>query len=146
MYIIATFCLLGLATAQTVTDITSCITKENNLRMECNFNPIETPSPTCKFTQGDKIVASTYEKQDPTYKNRANITMMDKVCEMSLTGLPDNPQEFKCTIKQTVESSKVATVDKKTTAKCSGISVLLQEGTGLFLVLMTLPLLLSELI
>ncbi|XP_062391821.1 thy-1 membrane glycoprotein [Sardina pilchardus] len=147
MFIIATFCLLGLATSQTVTELTSCITKENNLRMECNFNPVETPGTTCKFTLGDKIVATTdaKETQDVMYKNRANATLMDKVCELSLTGLSDKPQDFKCTIKQTNESSSVATVDKKTAEKCSGISVLLQGGTGLFLVLMTLPLL-SELI
>ncbi|PWS22954.1 hypothetical protein DKP78_15690, partial [Enterococcus faecium] len=105
------------------------------------------PKPTCKFTQGDKIVATTNpaEVQDPTYKNRANITLVGDVCELSLTGLVDKPQEFKCYIKQATEAQKAATVDKKNVAKCSALSVLLQKGTGMFLVLMTLPLL-SELI
>lgn len=79
----------------------------------CTFTPPE-PKPTCKFTQGDKIVATTNpaEVQDPTYKNRANITLVGDVCELSLTGLVDKPQEFKCYIKQATEAQKAATVDK----------------------------------
>ncbi|KAL2094957.1 hypothetical protein ACEWY4_009676 [Coilia grayii] len=147
------FCLTGVAAAQTpppptITGLTSCITKEQNLKMECAFKlPTSTPAATCKFTKDDKVMGSTNAAvvPDPTYKNRANVTMKGQVCELYLNGLEDKAQDIKCVIKQNVEVSKVATVDKKMTATCSGLSVLLQKGTGLFLILFTLPLL-SELL
>ncbi|XP_042564499.1 thy-1 membrane glycoprotein isoform X2 [Clupea harengus] len=150
MNIIGTLCLLGLATAQTITDLTSCITKENNLKMECNFNPAASasPPPMCKFTQGNKIVGSTdrAEEQDATYRHRANVTIKASVCELYLTGLSDNAQDFKCTIKQTEMKDKTARVVRKEIPTCSAaLSILLQKGTGLFFIFMTLPLL-SELI
>lgn len=81
--------------------------------MECTFKPAD-PKPTCKFTEGNKIVATNYpgETQDSTYKNRANITLMGDVCTLSLTGLSDKAQEFNCLIKQAKEAQKTATVDK----------------------------------
>lgn len=112
--IMSSCCLTGLATAQTITDLTSCITKENNLKMECNFNPAASasPPPMCKFTQGNKIVGSTdrAEEQDATYRHRANVTIKASVCELYLTGLSDNAQDFKCTIKQTEMKDKTARV------------------------------------
>lgn len=152
MYAVVALCLLGLATAQNaieIKDLTACITKEQNLKMECSFMPVGAdPKPTCKFSKGGKIMGSTDSEvaPDPTYKNRANVTMpVANVCQLELTGLEDKAQEIMCVVKQTKEVNKVLSVDKKTTATCSGLSLLLQKGTALTMLLLTLPVL-SELL
>lgn len=84
--------------------------------MECSFTPVGTdPKPTCKFSKGDKIMGSTDTSisPDPTYKNRANVTMpATNVCQLDLTGLEDKAQDITCVVKQTTEVNKVLNVAK----------------------------------
>ena len=109
---------LGFASAQKVTKLTSCLTKEKNLRMDCEYElTAATPVPTCTYTQENNVVGSTdpAKIQDPTFKNRGAVAIMEGIstCRLNLTGLSDDkPKNFTCTIKQKETVSKTSTVEK----------------------------------
>lgn len=132
-------CPVGLASSQNIDTLTACLTKEQNLKMECKFTPAKSNhKPVCTYRINDKVAASTDESQakDDMYKNRATVDIKDKTCELHLTGFKSEASElYNCTITQDqpvskalhVEKSKIciyiyqvnAVVDKK--KKCSGL-------------------------
>ncbi|KAK1787792.1 hypothetical protein P4O66_016279 [Electrophorus voltai] len=142
--VLASICLLSSATAQTVMQLTGCLTKENNLKMDCSFTPAagSSPPPNCTFKTDGKVVASTDVKavQDSTFKNRATVTIVNQVCHLNLTGLADDkPKNYSCTIMQTGSGTMSTSVDKNLPT-CSAWSVLQQRGAALLLALLTFPL------
>ncbi|KAJ8401683.1 hypothetical protein AAFF_G00376540 [Aldrovandia affinis] len=145
MYLLTALCLLGFLSAQEVTELTSCLTKEKNLRMDCKYTLTDTSTkPTCDYKQGTKVMGSTDTtvKPDSTFKNRANVTLMDKMCRLSLTGFSESgAKNYTCIIKQKTAADRTALVDGKALATCSAFSTLLQTGPAL-LTVMLLPLLL----
>uniref|UniRef100_A0A8C4A5X2 Uncharacterized protein n=1 Tax=Denticeps clupeoides TaxID=299321 RepID=A0A8C4A5X2_9TELE len=134
--IVASLCLLSLSTGQQV-DLTSCITKENNLRMVCTFAP-DTPAPQCKYVQANRTVASTNstDAQDPKYKNRANVTVSGGACLLTLTGLPDVTQQFTCIIRATQRAETTATVDKNALGTCSSAAILQSSAAPLLILIL----------
>ncbi|KAI7812666.1 thy-1 membrane glycoprotein [Triplophysa rosa] len=149
--VIATLCLLGMATAQTSLEITSCLTKEQNLRMICKFTPAPTPDPkisVCHFTSEGKIVASSNASIEPdsTFKMRAKLAFEQKMCLLNLTGLSnDKPESFVCNIKQTASQATTltATVEKRKLITCSAYCTLQHSGVVFLLVFITSPLMLE---
>lgn len=131
-------CPVGLASSQSIDTLTACLTKEQNLKMECKFTRSKsTHEVVCTYRINGKLAASTDKSQavDDTYKNRATVDIKDKTCELHLTGFKSEASElYNCTITQDqiasktlhVEKSKIciyiyqvnAVVDKK---KCSGL-------------------------
>ncbi|KAM9498009.1 thy-1 membrane glycoprotein isoform 1-T2 [Salvelinus alpinus] len=147
MYILATaVCLLGFASTQTVTKLTSCLTKEKNLRMDCKYQlTAVTPVPTCTYTQENSVVGSTdpAKSPDPTFKNRGVVVITENIttCRLTLTGFSDDkPKNFTCTIKQKETVSKTSTVEKKLLLECSAWS---EHGSMLMLIVTSLVLLLQ---
>uniref|UniRef100_A0A8C7N4T8 Uncharacterized LOC109873284 n=1 Tax=Oncorhynchus kisutch TaxID=8019 RepID=A0A8C7N4T8_ONCKI len=137
---------LGFASAQKVTKLTSCLTKEKNLRMDCEYElTAATPVPTCTYTQENNVVGSTdpAKSQDPTFKNRGAVAIMEgiSICRLNLTGFSDDkPKNFTCTIKQKETVSKTSTVEKKLLLQCSAWS---EHGSMLMLTVTSLVLLLE---
>ncbi|KAL7838147.1 hypothetical protein AOLI_G00265510 [Acnodon oligacanthus] len=132
--IIVSFVLLGMVSAQTGLTLEACVTKENNLEMLCKIN--SSSINTCTYLSEGKVVVSTdgVPPQDSTYKNRANIYKMDKVCKMTLTGLMDKAQIFNCTINGAKSVSK--SVEKKTLDTCSACSIIQHAGVTLLCALL----------
>lgn len=114
---------LGVATGQTSLQISSCITKDQNLQMYCKFIPAPDPKlpKNCYYKTEDKVIASTNSSmpQDNTFKNRANVSIVDNTCELLLKGFSDDkPKNYTCFIKQTASPGSVsATVEKSKTTK-----------------------------
>ncbi|KAI1903293.1 hypothetical protein AGOR_G00025710 [Albula goreensis] len=150
MYLLTTLCLLVVVAAQEVTELTSCKTKENNLRMDCKYKPTDPPTDViCEYRQDNKLMGSTDPKAspEPAFKNRANVTIIaGPVCRLSLTGFSeDKPKNNTCIIKQKNTASKSELVDAKKLATCSAFSILLQTSPKAMLVMTFLPLLLETL-
>lgn len=147
MYVATAFCLLGLASAQTVTQLASCFIREDALRLRCKFVPVESPLPMCWFMQGDKIVASINASETPDPANRVgpDITIQERVCEVVLHERANQPKDFKCAIKQTSVSEKSATLQKRTIPFCCAFSVLQENGSGVYLLLLLTLSLFSDL-
>ncbi|XP_048043663.1 thy-1 membrane glycoprotein [Megalobrama amblycephala] len=147
----ATLFLLGVATGQTSLQISSCLTKEQNLEMYCKFTPASGSSlpKTCYYMTESELIASTNSSSipNPTFKNRANISIVDNTCKLSLNGFSaDKPKNYTCFIKQTASPVSVsATVDKSKLQTCSGWCVVQHSGAALLLAILTFPLL-SELL
>uniref|UniRef100_A0A4W5KL57 Immunoglobulin V-set domain-containing protein n=1 Tax=Hucho hucho TaxID=62062 RepID=A0A4W5KL57_9TELE len=147
MYILATaVCLLGFASAQKVTNLNSCLTKEQNLRMDCEYELTAlSPVPTCTYNLENNVVGSTDPAMspDPTFKNRGTVTIMEgsTTCRLNLTGLSDDkPKNFTCTIKQKETVSKSSIVEKKLLLPCSAWS---EHGSMLMMTVTSLVLLLE---
>ncbi|KAK7173098.1 hypothetical protein R3I93_003046 [Phoxinus phoxinus] len=142
----ATFFLLGVASGQTSLQISSCLTKEQNLQMSCKFTPATDPKlpTTCYYMTESKYIGSTNSSIPPesTFKNRANVSLSNTACELHLTGLPsDNPQNYTCFIKQTDSPVSItAIVDKRTLQTCSAFGVVQHSGAALLLAFLTFPL------
>ncbi|KAL6463814.1 hypothetical protein MHYP_G00282050 [Metynnis hypsauchen] len=132
--IIVSFFLLGMVSAQTGVTLEACVTKENNLEMLCKIN--SSTINTCTFFSEGKVVDSSDggPPQDSTYKNRAKIQNMEKVCKLTLTGLADKAQTFNCTINGT--KSVLKTVENKTLTTCSACSAFQHAGVTLLLALL----------
>ncbi|XP_051749088.1 thy-1 membrane glycoprotein [Ctenopharyngodon idella] len=147
----ATLFLLGVATGQTSLQISSCITKDQNLQMYCKFIPAPDPKlpKNCYYKTEDKVIASTNSSmpQDNTFKNRANVSIVDNTCELLLKGFSDDkPKNYTCFIKQTASPGSVsATVEKSKLQACSAWCVVQHSGAALLLAILTFPLL-SELL
>ncbi|XP_056601835.1 thy-1 membrane glycoprotein [Triplophysa dalaica] len=149
--VLATFGLLGIATAQTSLVITSCLTKEQNLQMICKFTPAPTPDPkisVCNFTSEGKLVASSNAGMDAesTFKGRTKIAFEPNMCRLNLTGFSsDKPQDFTCNIKQTEKQATTltSTVDKRNLAYCSAYCTLQHSAVVFLLVFITSPLMLE---
>lgn len=94
----------------------SCQTKENNLRMDCLFEPDPTGGQvTCDYLNGNSLAGSTNSsaKPEPAYTRRATVNITNKVCRLDLTGFSsDKPQNFTCIIKQRLSAMKTSIVDK----------------------------------
>ncbi|XP_058238433.1 thy-1 membrane glycoprotein [Hemibagrus wyckioides] len=135
--ILASFCLLGMASSQKIDDLSACLTKEQNLNLTCKFTPKQGDMPVCNFAINKKVVATTNTTGavDPTYKNRASVTLKGNVCSLTLTGFSaDQPETYVCTIYQNntnAEQSK--TVEKKNMSPCSDANVLKHGGVILLL-------------
>ncbi|KAL0993797.1 hypothetical protein UPYG_G00114070 [Umbra pygmaea] len=134
MYILATaVCLLGFASAQTVTELTICLTKENNTQIDCKYQ-LNTTSPkfTCAYTQDGLVVSSTNasEKQAPIFKDRGNVTVIGQnICRLTLTEITsDKAKNYTCIIRQT-KTSKMQ-ISTASLAQCSAWSL---QGSGLLL-------------
>lgn len=115
---------LGVATGQTSLQITSCVTKNQNLEMYCKFTPASgTNLPKiCFYMMENKLVASTNSTSTPApeFKNRANVSIVDNTCKLLLTGFSeDKPQNYTCFIKQTASASVSAIVEKSKMTKLS---------------------------
>lgn len=114
---------LGVATGQTSLQISSCLTKNQNLEMSCKFTPASGSSlqKTCYYMMENQLIASTNSSSipDSNFKNRANISIVDNTCKLSLTGFSaDKPKNYTCFIKQTASPVSVyATLDKSKTTK-----------------------------
>ncbi|KAK7164532.1 hypothetical protein R3I94_003052 [Phoxinus phoxinus] len=148
----ATFFLLGVASGQTSLQISSCVTKEQNLQMSCKFTPATDPKlpKTCYYMTESKYIGSTNSSSippDSTFKKRANVSLSNTACELYLTGFSnDKPQNFTCFIKQTdLPVSITAIVDKSTLQTCSAFGVVQHSGTALLLAFLTFTVL-SELL
>ncbi|KAG5843997.1 hypothetical protein ANANG_G00156800 [Anguilla anguilla] len=146
MHLFIMFCLLGVLTAQEVKELTSCQTKEKNLRMDCKYTvPDTSKALTCEYRQEGKVMGSTDPKAtvDTPFKNRANVTLLGvNVCRLVLTGLSqDKPKNNTCIITQGKSANKTVAVDPKTLIPCSAISVLFQTSPAVLLTL--LPVLLE---
>lgn len=97
------YCPIGMASSQKIDDLSACLTKEQNLNLTCKFTPKQGGMPVCVFTMDKKVVATSNVTGtvDPTYKNRASVTMKDNVCTLILTGFSaDQPETYVCTINQ----------------------------------------------
>ncbi|XP_051977538.1 thy-1 membrane glycoprotein [Xyrauchen texanus] len=146
----ATLCLLGFAAAQSILQISSCLTKEQNLRLLCRFTPNpDTKLLNCYYKTEGKLVGSTNSSHEPdsSFKNRATVAIVSDVCQLNLTGFSnDKPQNFTCIIKQTApEVSKSATVEKSKLSTCSAWCAMQHSAVALLLAFLTFPLM-SELL
>ncbi|XP_077096877.1 thy-1 membrane glycoprotein [Siphateles boraxobius] len=147
----ATFFLLGVASGQTALQISSCLTKEQNLQMSCKFTPATNPKlpKTCYYMTENKLIGNSNSSiaPDNTFKNRANVSMTDTTCELYLKGFSDDkPKNYTCVIKQNDSPvSIMAVVDKSKLQTCSAWCVVQHSGAALLLTFLTFPLL-SELI
>ncbi|XP_047664927.1 thy-1 membrane glycoprotein [Tachysurus fulvidraco] len=136
--ILATFCLLGMASSQKIDGVTACLTKEQNLLLNCTYTATASMNPSCFFTIDKKTVATTNDSivVDPTYKIRATASLINNnVCQMTLKGYSgDQPQTYNCNLYQGSTNATVAkTVEKKTTKPCSDGNVLKHGGVILLL-------------
>lgn len=147
----ATFFLLGVASAQTPLQLSSCLTKDQNLDMYCKFTPASDPKlqKTCYYMTENKLVGSTNISSipDSTFKNRATVSIVENVCKLNLKGFSDDkPKNYTCFIKQTATAVSVsAVVDKSKLQTCSAWCVMQHSGAALLLAFLTFPLL-SELL
>ncbi len=146
----ATFFLLGVASAQTSLQLSFCVTKDQNLDMYCKFTPASDPKlqKTCYYMTENKLVGSTNSSATPdsTFKNRANVSLVENVCKLNLKGFSDDkPKNYTCFIKQSATVSVSAIVDKSKPQACSAWCVMQHSGAALLLAFLTLPLL-SELL
>ncbi|XP_035288329.1 obscurin-like isoform X2 [Anguilla anguilla] len=106
----------------------SCQTKEKILRMDCNYTvPDTSKALTCEYRQEDKVIGSTDPKVavDPTFKNHANVTLLDgNVCRLLLTGFSgDKPKNYTCIITQGETANKTAVVDSMVQCLSSKVEV-----------------------
>lgn len=113
---------LGVASGQTSLQISSCLTKEQNLRMSCKFTPaadLKLPK-NCYYKTETELIGNSNSSivPDSTFKNRANVSISDTTCELYLKGFSDDkPQNYTCFIKQTASPVSVsAIVDKSKTS------------------------------
>ncbi|KTG38529.1 hypothetical protein cypCar_00003012 [Cyprinus carpio] len=147
----ATFFLLGVASAQTSLQLSFCLTKDQNLDMNCKFTPASDPKlqKTCYYMTENKLVGSTNASNipDSTFKNRATVSLVENVCKLNLKGFSDDkPKNYTCYIKQTATPVSVsAVVDKSKLQTCSAWCVMQHSGAALLLAFLTVPLL-SELL
>ncbi|MCJ8748643.1 hypothetical protein PDJAM_G00167010 [Pangasius djambal] len=114
--ILASFCLLGMASCQSINTLTACLTKEQNLVMMCKFTPAPlNVNAACTYEVENKVVATTNISinVDPTFKSRGKAEISSNTCKLSLTGFSDDqPKTYTCIIKQEKSASKEITVDK----------------------------------
>ncbi|XP_066566669.1 thy-1 membrane glycoprotein [Amia ocellicauda] len=151
MYLPAALVLLlsVLTSAQDVTHVTACTTKENNLQMYCKFTPDGNSTINCDFLENDKKMGGTQPgyNADPTFKNRVNVTLLASTkdtCRLILTGFAkDKSNNYTCEITQGKTASKVLAVNGKSVVPCSALSVLFQAPALLMLSVMSLPALLQ---
>lgn len=145
----ATFFLLGVASAQNPPQLSSCLTKDQNLDMYCKFTLDPKIKETCYYMTENKLVGSTNISSSPdsTFKNRANVSIVGNVCKLNLKGFSaDQPKNYTCFIKQTATPVSVsAEVDKSKLQACSAWCVMQHSGAALLLAFLTFPLL-SELL
>ncbi|KAK7925539.1 hypothetical protein WMY93_007849 [Mugilogobius chulae] len=149
MILLMTVLLFGVASAQKVIQLTYCSIDEHNLRMDCKYSvPAESSEVYCKYTQGERLFDTTFpdEEQHAPWRTRAKVRLFPgNICRFLFKSLPNGKSNFTCNIK-TPESnmvSKTSVVEKKLLLPCSAWSVLLQSCSGLWLTLMTLPMLLG---
>ncbi|XP_059405187.1 thy-1 membrane glycoprotein [Carassius carassius] len=145
-----TFFLLGVASAQTSLQLSFCVTKDQNLDMYCKFTPASDPKlqKICYYMTENKLVGSTNSSANPdsTFKNRANVSIVENMCKLNLKGFSDDkPRNYTCFIKQNASVSVSAVVDKSKLQACSAWCVMQHSGAALLLAFLTLPLL-SELL
>ncbi|XP_061896332.1 uncharacterized protein LOC133645513 isoform X3 [Entelurus aequoreus] len=149
MFFLATICLLGLASAQRVIQLSYCSIDEHHVRLDCKYSlPAESPEAFCKYTQGERLLDTTNpeEEQHAPFKNRAKARLFPgNICRLLFKNLPNGKSNFTCNIKQgdSATASKTSVVEKKLLLPCSAQSVLLQSCSGLMLALMTFPVLLA---
>lgn len=109
---------LGVASAQTSLQLSSCLTKDQNLDMYCKFTPVSDSKlqKTCYYMTENKLVGSTNMSSTPesTFKNRATVSIVENMCKLNLKGFSDDkPKNYTCFIKQTATAVSVsAVVDK----------------------------------
>ncbi len=107
---------LGVASAQIPPQLSSCLTKDQNLDMYCKFTLDPKIKETCYYMTENKLVGSTNISSSPdsTFKNRANVSIVKNVCTLNLKGFSaDQPKTYTCFIKQTATPVSVsAEVDK----------------------------------
>ncbi|CAL8303111.1 unnamed protein product [Gadus morhua 'NCC'] len=144
MFLLATVLLFGLASAQKVTDMTSCSTDTNQLRIDCKYEPAEEGT-VCKYTQGDRELGATNVPKDAANKNRDTVSLVDKNnCQLILNNLPDGKNNFTCSIEQKETASMSTMVEKKSLPPCSAAwSPSLTRWTGALLGVSALPLVLQ---
>ncbi|KAJ8343100.1 hypothetical protein SKAU_G00330280 [Synaphobranchus kaupii] len=148
MHLFITFCLLGALSAQEVTELTSCLTKEKNLMMDCKFTLTnKTAPPTCEYKQDGDVMGSTDSSvtPEPTFKKRANVTLLvGNICRLLLTGFSaDKAKNHTCIIKQMMTATKSVLVESKSLLHCSAISMLFQTSPKMLLTAILLPVLLE---
>uniref|UniRef100_A0A3B3QC38 Immunoglobulin V-set domain-containing protein n=1 Tax=Paramormyrops kingsleyae TaxID=1676925 RepID=A0A3B3QC38_9TELE len=147
MHLVFIICFLGFSSAQSVKEIVSCQTKENNLRTDCLFEPDPAGGHiTCDYMNENSLVGSTNSSAKPeaTYSHRTNVTIIDKTCRLYLTGFSsDKPQNFTCIIKQKRSVRQTSIVDKRKIPVCSALSFLFQPGSGVQMTILALFVLLE---
>lgn len=139
MFFLASVLLIGLASAQKVTRLTSCTIDDKHLRMDCKYEPSAvSPAGTapplvlsCTYTQGDRTVDATdpdeASSQDTAFKKRAKARIIDgNNCQLRLDNMSDAKNNFTCSIKQSETASMTVVVDKKLLLPCSAWSLSLQ--------------------
>lgn len=96
------FCPTGMASSQTINTMTACLTKDQNLKMECTFTLVKQTNATCTYEVDKKVVATTGNLTvDPTFKSRGKVEISSNVCVLTLTGLADDkPRLYNCTVQQ----------------------------------------------
>ncbi len=107
---------LGVASAQTSLQLSSCLTKDQNLEMYCKFTPDPKLQKTCYYMTENKLVGSTNTSitPDSTFKNRATVSIVEDMCKLNLNGFSaDKPQNYTCFIKQTATPVSVSAVVEK---------------------------------
>lgn len=112
-------CPVGMASSQSINSLTACLTKDQNLQMECRFTLPNQGNATCTYIVDKKVAASTNitNKVDPAFQNRGSVNMHSDKCVFTLTGFADSePKMYNCTIQQdksvlnmglTVDKSKI---------------------------------------
>uniref|UniRef100_A0A3Q3AID8 Thy-1 cell surface antigen n=1 Tax=Kryptolebias marmoratus TaxID=37003 RepID=A0A3Q3AID8_KRYMA len=147
--LLTTVLLLGFASAQKVVQLAYCSVAENHLRMDCKYAlPAESPEAFCKFTQGERLLDTTFpdEEQHAPFRNRAKVRLFPgNICRLLFKNLPVGKSNFTCNIKQgdSATATKTSVVEKKLLLPCSAWSVLFPSCSGLLPTLTTLPLLLE---
>lgn len=107
-----------MASSQKIDGVTACLTKDQNLLLNCTYTTTQASLPlSCVFTFDKKIVTTTNSTivVDPTYKSRATASIINNnVCQMTLKGYSDDqPQTYNCNLYQgNTNATAAKTVEK----------------------------------
>lgn len=110
-------CPVGMATSQTITSLTACQTKEQNLQMECKFSKdtLSKMPIICSYELDKKVVASSNNSKpvDATYKDRGTAIITGETCMLELKGFSDDsPKTYICNIQQDKSVTQELSVEK----------------------------------
>ncbi|KAI5089320.1 Thy-1 membrane glycoprotein precursor, partial [Silurus meridionalis] len=131
---------VGVVNSQSISSLTACLTKDQNLIMECKFGQVKNPPAICTYEVDKKVMVTTNSNKtvDATFKNRATVEVTDDKCIMTLKGFSDDVSKmYNCSIQdktsQTPQSTKGINLEKKSTTPCSAGNTLKHGGVILLL-------------
>ncbi|XP_077161414.1 thy-1 membrane glycoprotein [Paroedura picta] len=142
--------VLHIAQCQNVRELKACLSGQN-LRLDCRYdnktdNPLSYEFRMTKDSRATRMVASNTGVPDAAFRNRANVTIQRNLLYLHVYGFTAADEgTYLCLLKITNDlpgpQALNVTVFKDKLAKCSGISLLIQNTSWLLLLLLSLPLL-----